>query len=128
MNYFTQPMKNAFNFSGRARRKEYWMFALFTAIISIVLMIIETLIGLEFTEGVGVLSTLFSLVILIPSLSLLFRRLHDTGRSAAWILIALIPVIGGIVLFVFTVLDSQPQTNKWGPNPKGTSQEYSYNV
>lgn len=128
MNYFTQPMKNAFNFSGRARRKEYWMFALFTAIISIVLMIIETLIGLEFTEGVGVLSTLFSLVILIPSLSLLFRRLHDTGRSAAWILIALIPVIGGIVLFVFTVLDSQPQTNKWGPNPKGAQQEYSYNV
>lgn len=128
MQWIILAMKNALNFKGRARRKEYWMFALFTFIVSIVLTIIDTALGLEFAPEVGVLSTLFSLVVLIPSISLLFRRLHDTGRSAAWILIGLIPLIGWIVLIVFTVQDSQPQTNKWGPNPKGAQQEYSYNV
>lgn len=128
MSWFLHVMKNAFNFSGRARRKEYWMFALMTFIISFVLTMIDIFAGLEFAPEVGVLSTIFGLLILIPSLSVTVRRLHDTGRSGAWILIGLIPLVGWIVMLVFMVLDSQPETNRFGPNPKAASTQYNYGV
>lgn len=128
MSWFIHVMKNTFNFSGRARRKEYWMFALMTFVISFVLTMIDIFAGLEFAPEVGVLSTIFGLIILIPSLSVTVRRLHDTGRSGAWILIGLIPLIGWIVMLVFMVLDSQPETNRFGPNPKAASAQYNYGV
>lgn len=125
MSWFIHVMKNTFNFSGRARRKEYWMFALMTFLISIVLTTIDIVAGLEFAPEVGVLSTIFGLIILIPSLSVTVRRLHDTGRSGAWILIGLIPLVGLIVILVFMVLDSQQDTNRFGPNPKAASTQYN---
>lgn len=113
MQWFMKVMRNYVGFSGRARRKEYWMFVLISAIIAIVIAILESLIGMP-----AVLSTLYSLVIFLPSLAVTVRRLHDVGKSGWWILISLIPIIGAIILLVFTCLDSQPGTNKWGPNPK----------
>lgn len=118
MKWFILAMKNSFNFTERARRKEYWMFILITSIISIALSIFETLVGLEFTEDVGILSTLFSIILIIPSISVTVRRLHDIGKSGWWVLINLIPIIGQIVLLVFTIKDSTPGTNVYGPNPK----------
>ena len=120
MFWFIEVLKRAFDFSGRSRRKEYWMYSLFYFIIAIVLGILESLMGLTVTDDVGILTGLLGLILIIPSLSLIFRRLHDTGRSAWWLLISLIPLIGAIVLFVFTVLDSEPGSNKYGPNPKTT--------
>jgi uncharacterized membrane protein YhaH (DUF805 family) len=114
MQWYMKVMRNYVGFTGRARRKEYWMFFLINAIIAVVLAILETLIGIP-----GVLSTLYSLAIFLPSLGVTVRRLHDMGKSGWWILISLIPIIGGIILLIFTCLDSQPGTNKWGPNPKG---------
>ena len=91
------------------------MFFLFNIIVSIVVSIIAGIIR------VPILPTLYTLAVLIPSLALLSRRLHDTGRSAWWILVGLIPFAGAVVLLIFAVLDSQARDNKHGANPKGAS-------
>lgn len=119
MNYYLDVLRKYFVFEGRARRKEYWMFVLFSILISIVLSIVERVTGLYSAEnGVGFLSSIYSLAILIPSITVGVRRLHDTGKSGWWILIGLIPFIGSIVLIVFFVMDSDPGQNEYGPNPK----------
>ncbi len=112
MEWYVKVLKNYAVFQGRARRKEYWMFTLFSIIISIILTIIDGLIGLT-----NVLTSIYSLIVLLPSLAVCARRLHDTGRSGWWILLALIPVIGAIILLVFLCGDSQGE-NQYGPNPK----------
>ena len=119
MNWYLYVLKNYATFSGRARRKEYWMFFLISALISIVLTLLDILLGTYSVEyEAGLFSGLYSLLILIPSIAVVVRRLHDTDRSGWWILISLIPIIGVLVLFVFTCLDSQPGTNRFGVNPK----------
>ncbi|HEX8096067.1 DUF805 domain-containing protein [Jatrophihabitans sp.] len=99
-------------FSGRARRSEFWWFALFSVIVSVVAAIIDSAMGSSVVEAI------VGLALLLPSLAVTVRRLHDTGRSGWWILIGLIPLIGAIVLLVFEVKDSQPGENKYGPSPK----------
>ena len=119
MNWYLHVLKNYATFSGRARRKEYWIFFLISALISIVLTLLDILLGTYSVEyEAGLFSGLYSLLILIPSIAVVVRRLHDTDRSGWWILISLIPLIGVIVLFVFICLDSQPGTNRFGANPK----------
>ena len=108
-------MKKYAVFEGRAARKEYWMFALFNIIIAVILTLIGKVIGFTF------LTSIYALAVLLPSLAVTARRLHDTDRSAWWILIGLIPFIGGFVLLIFATLDSQAGQNKYGPNPKGSS-------
>ncbi|MEY2194039.1 DUF805 domain-containing protein [Neobacillus sp. BF23-41] len=115
MEWYLKVLKQYVGFSGRARRKEYWMFYLFNAIAMIVLTVLDRVLGTDpFLHG------LYSLAVLLPGLAVTFRRLHDTGRSGAWILIALIPIIGAIVLIVFMCTDSQADDNQFGPNPKAT--------
>jgi uncharacterized membrane protein YhaH (DUF805 family) len=111
------------DFSDRARRTEYWMFVLFNIIISIVLGIVDSMAGLRLGAtaqggGVGILGLIYSLGVLIPGIAVGVRRLHDTGRSGLWLLIAFVPCIGAIVLLVFMIQDSMPGTNEYGPNPK----------
>jgi uncharacterized membrane protein YhaH (DUF805 family) len=113
LNWYLKALKQYAVFSGRARRKEYWLFFLFNIIIDLVLGVIERSAG-----GPGVLGGIYSLVVLIPSIAVSVRRLHDTDRSGWWLLIGLIPLIGTIVLLVFMVQDSQPGENQYGPNPK----------
>ena len=106
------------NFDGRARRSEYWFFVLFVLLTSTVLSFLGVMIG-----GPGlarILTGLYTLVIFVPSVALVWRRLHDTGRSGLWFLLTFIP-IGQIVLLVFFCLDSQPGANEYGPNPKETN-------
>ena len=112
MNWYLSVLKNYVTFSGRAHRTEYWMFALFNFLIMIGLSIIESLIGMT-----GMISGLYSLAVLLPSIALNFRRLHDIGKSGWWMLIGLVPFIGAIVLLIFAVLPSQPQSNQYGPVP-----------
>jgi uncharacterized membrane protein YhaH (DUF805 family) len=102
-------------FSGRARRKEYWLFTLFNIVIVIVLAALDMAIGTG-----GILAGLYELAILIPALAVTVRRLHDTGRSGWFILIGIIPIVGAIVLLVFAVQDSHSGDNAYGPNPKET--------
>jgi uncharacterized membrane protein YhaH (DUF805 family) len=119
MNWYLGVLKKYADFTGRARRKEYWFFVLFNLIISCVLSVIDVFVGTyNAAVGVGILSGLYALGVLIPGIAVTVRRLHDTGRSGWWILIALVPLVGWIVLIIFMFLDSQPGTNAYGPNPK----------
>ncbi len=118
MNWYIGAFKKGLDFSGRARRQEFWMFALISGIISVTLTVIDGLIGTFSTLGIGMLSGIYILVAMLPGTAMGVRRLHDTGRSAWWFLIVLVPLFGGIALFVFYALDSEPGTNEYGPNPK----------
>ena len=122
MSWYLQALKKYAVFSGRSRRMEYWYFVLFNIIVSIVLGTIDALLGtLGSGMGVGLLSGIYGLAILIPSLAVTVRRLHDTDRSGWWILIALVPLIGTIVILVFALLEGTPGSNQYGPNPKETT-------
>lgn len=105
-------------FSGRARRKEYWMFVLFSVIISVILAIIDNIIFKTSEGNLGILGLIYSLAVLLPSLAVAVRRLHDTGRSGWWMLISIVPLIGWIVIIIFMAKDGDPGTNEYGPNPK----------
>ncbi|MEH6939434.1 DUF805 domain-containing protein [Bacillus sp. JJ664] len=113
MEWYLKVLKNYVGFEGRARRKEYWMFNLFNVIAIILLSFIESFTGIS-----PVLSGVYSVAVFLPSLAVGARRLHDIGKSAWWLLIGLIPIIGGLVLLVFTLLKSEDHDNKYGPNPK----------
>jgi uncharacterized membrane protein YhaH (DUF805 family) len=121
MNWYLEVLKKYAVFSGRARRKEYWMFFLFNMIILFVLGFIEGITGISSGSEQSILASLYSLAILLPSLAVGVRRLHDTGRTGWWLLIGLVPIIGAIVLLVFLVIDSQPSENQYGFNPKGAA-------
>lgn len=112
MEWYLKVLKNYVGFEGRARRTEYWVFALFQLLIFVVLAIISRLIGNS------ILYTIYALATFLPGLAVAVRRLHDTDRSGWWLLIGLIPVVGGIVLLVFMLLESTPGTNQYGPSPK----------
>jgi uncharacterized membrane protein YhaH (DUF805 family) len=114
VDWYVKVLKNYAMFTGRARRTEFWMFALINFLISVGLTVVGMVAG-----GRGVLHGLYALAVLIPSLAVSVRRLHDTNRSGWWMLIGLVPIAGAIVLLVFAVQDGQPGDNQYGPNPKG---------
>ena len=118
MNWYIEVMKKYAVFSGRARRQEYWMFVLSNVIIVLFLSIIDGIAGSDSESSRNTLTTLYGLTVLLPSLAVGVRRLHDTGRSGWWMLVGLIPIIGAIVLLIFIIQDSQLMDNQYGPNPK----------
>lgn len=118
MNWYLEVLQKYAVFSGRARRSEYWYFTLFNIIISIVLAVVDAVLGTGGQTGIGVLGGLYSLAVLIPGIAVAVRRLHDTGRSGWWLLIAFIPLIGALVLLYFMVQDSEMGPNQYGPSPK----------
>ncbi|QDV19629.1 Inner membrane protein YhaI [Gimesia panareensis] len=118
MNWYLTVIKKYAEFSGRARRKEYWMFALMNFLISILISIVGGLIGKSDGLIAVSLSGVYALFILLPSLAVTVRRLHDTNKTGWWILITFVPLIGPIVLLIFMIIDSDPDTNAYGPNPK----------
>ncbi|HEY9626597.1 MAG TPA: DUF805 domain-containing protein [Coleofasciculaceae cyanobacterium] len=114
MDWYLTVLKKYAIFSGRARRKEYWYFVLFNFLISFGLGLIDGLIGLTVGDsGLGLLGGLYSLAVLIPSIAVGVRRLHDTGRSGWWLLIGIIPIIGTIILIVFLASGTQPGPNQY---------------
>ncbi len=119
MNWYLKVLKQYADFSGRARRKEYWMFVLFNIIFAMMAVIFDNLLGLAI-EGIGYgpIYGLYALALLIPGLAVGVRRLHDVGKSGWMILISLIPLIGTIWLIVLLVTDSNPGENQYGQNPK----------
>lgn len=107
------------DFSGRARRSEYWYFALFGFLLGIVTSILDGILGTGYDTGSGgLLNSLGSLALLLPSLAVGARRLHDTGRSAWWLLLIFVIIVGWIILLVWYCTDSKPGDNQYGPNPK----------
>lgn len=112
MKWYLDVLKKYAVFHGRARRKELWMFVLFNIIISYVLMFVLRAVGLYF------LTSLYSLAVLLPSIGVEIRRLHDIGKSGWWLFIVLVPLVGWILLLVWFCKDSDPGENAYGPNPK----------
>lgn len=123
------------DFGGRARRREYWMFACQNAALYFLLALpllfsaVEGLLSGDESWSPGLpaliswlLVMLYVLVVTVPYLACQVRRLHDTGRSGWWILLAFVPALGPPFLFLFLILDSQPGANRWGANPKGINE------
>ncbi len=109
MSWYIKVLKNYAVFNGRARRKEYWMFVLFNVIFAVVLTIIDLITGLySKSAGIGLFTGIYSLAVLVPTLAVSVRRLHDTNHSGWWYLIGLVPLAGAIILLVFFVRDSDP--------------------
>ena len=124
MSWYLEALKKYAVFGGRARRMEYWYFVLFNIIVAIVLSLVDRLIGTFFAgQNIGLLSGLYGLAVLIPSLAVTVRRLHDIDRTGWWILINLIPLVGTIVLLVFALTPGTPGSNRFGPDPKQVTGE-----
>ena len=122
MNWFVTALKSYAVFSGRSRRSEYWYFGLFYLIFYVAAAVVDVMIGsFERTSGIGVCTAIVALALLIPSISVTVRRLHDTGRSGWWLLIGFIPLVGWIILLVFMCQDGEPGANRFGANPKAVS-------
>ena len=127
--YLRVLKENYANFSGRVRRKEFWMFQLFVIIAFVICTILDNILGTVFiidAGPAGLISLpygwLYFLCLFfhaLPSLSIGARRLHDVGKSGWWYLIGLILIIGGVILIVFLCSEGDKNENKWGLNPKG---------
>jgi len=144
MEWATLPLKRYAEFTGRSRRKEYWMYVLLLIVVGFVIGIIEAVLGLTHMVGpYGPISALFALATFVPSLAVGVRRLHDTNRSGWWLLIGygplilglvlmatgmlqftmilmLLALLGFVVLLVFMVLEGTKGPNQYGADPKGT--------
>ena len=132
----TEAVKSVFhnyaNFNGRARRSEYWLFTLFNSLVCFgvgILTVVFTVTALANDRApggawaLGVLFWIYGLAVFIPSLAVSCRRLHDIGRSGAYLLFAFIPIVGGIFLLIWLIQDGTPGGNLYGPDPKGRSGE-----
>ena len=117
-NYF----RNYTNSNGRARRKEYWYPVLFIFLINLVINALGGIFGAMDIDILvtmcNVLSGIFGLATLLPSIMVAIRRMHDIGKSGWWVLISLVPCVGMFIALYFCCLDSQPGDNQYGPNPK----------
>lgn len=127
MHWYVGVLKKYVTFSGRARRMEFWVFVLISFVISLILGFIDNLTGTtptmdvggsSMSYGTGLLGGLYGLAVLLPSLAVQVRRLHDTNRSGWWILIGLIPLVGAIILIVFSFLPGDEGPNNHGEDPK----------
>jgi uncharacterized membrane protein YhaH (DUF805 family) len=119
MNWYIAAFKNYAVFRGRSRRKEYWMFYLFSIVFTIAAMILDNVLGIAFPNNVcGPICCIYALATLLPGFSLSVRRLHDVGSSGWYIFIALIPIAGPLLFLIKACADGTPGENQYGPNPK----------
>lgn len=122
MKWYLKVLKEYTNFEGRARRTEYWMFALFNFLIFIPLYAIDVFL---FSKGIlpipMALSAIYFLAVLLPSISVLVRRLHDVDKSGWWYFISFVPLVGSFILLFFLVQDGTVGDNQFGSNPKGVT-------
>lgn len=127
MDTYLTPWKKYATFSGRAPRKEFWTFYLVNTLVFVAL---AGAMGTSMSAGRGLMSMhmisvgtpamIFGLAVFVPTLAVIVRRLHDIGRSGVWVLLGFVPVIGGIVVLILMLMDTQPEANQYGPNPKTT--------
>jgi uncharacterized membrane protein YhaH (DUF805 family) len=120
MDWMLMPLRRYADFSGRSRRKEYWMFLLGVVIAAVVLSIVEGILGMSGMVGgvYGPLTTLLMLGVLVPSIACQVRRFHDQDKSGWFVLLAFIPFLGGLAVLVFMLLEGTRGDNRFGPDPK----------
>ncbi len=117
MNWYLDVLHNYIGFNGRARRTEYWMFIVVNMVFTFVLGVTDRLIGWQLVGESGVLTTLYGVFIFLPWWAVQFRRLHDTDRSAWWLLLIIIPVVGWIIIILFNCQRGTAGENRYGPDP-----------
>jgi uncharacterized membrane protein YhaH (DUF805 family) len=118
IHWFMTALKKYAVFEGRAQRKEYWYFVLIYLLTLIPLGIVDFLTGTMNDEiGIGFLGGVYMLLMLCPTLAVTARRLHDIGQSGWWQLLNLVPLLGFVIILYFTIQDSQPADNQYGPKP-----------
>jgi uncharacterized membrane protein YhaH (DUF805 family) len=129
MNWYLKVVKEHYaDFSGRARRKEFWMFTLINALISWGLSFLFAFLAISMEmPGFAFISYIYTIAVFIPGLAVTIRRLHDIGKSGVFILIALIPIIGAIWLLVLLCMEGENKSNQWGENPKGIGNDTAIN-
>jgi uncharacterized membrane protein YhaH (DUF805 family) len=113
-------------FSGRARRAEFWWFQLFDVLVGVLAFAVDSLLKLTDAQGNGPVQGMVSLVLLLPGLAVFVRRMHDINRSGWWWLLVLLPIVGWIILLVWTLRDSTPGPNRYGPSPKAPTGAGAY--
>jgi uncharacterized membrane protein YhaH (DUF805 family) len=119
MNWYLAVIRKYATFSGRAGRKEYWMFVLFFIIFAIVAMVLDNILGIAIKNvRYGPIYILYVLAFLLPGLAVSVRRLHDVGWSGWYLLLSFIPIVGAIILIVKYCTEGTPGTNQYGANPK----------
>ncbi len=116
MKWYFKALTQYFNFTGRARRKEFWVFTFSNLFMYWVLSILDHYL---YTDYFTLTSYVFSAFMLIPSIAVVLRRLHDSGKAGWNILLILIPFIGWFWLLILLIMMGEPRVNKWGPYPKG---------
>ncbi len=115
MKWYGRVLKKYADFTGRARRKEYWTFVLINMFIAVLLVLIDI------TYQTMVLYYLYTIAIIIPSIAVCVRRLHDTGKSGVYILVSFIPLVGSIIMLILLATEGDHGSNKYGPDPKGSN-------
>ncbi len=114
MNWFVGALQKYATFSGRARRQEFWMFMLFYVIFAVAAVVLDSILKTAFISG------LYSVALLVPYLAVAVRRLHDIDKSAAWIFISLVPIIGSIWFLILLATEGTRGSNNYGEDPKGS--------
>ena len=120
MDLMLQPLRKYADFTGRARRSEFWLFWLFTIVVGGIAGALDYML---FPGEVEPLQLIVGLGLMIPSLAVAFRRLHDTDRTAWWLLLWLIPILGWIALLVFYLTPGTGGPNRYGPDPKALGED-----
>lgn len=119
MKWYLKVLNQYADFEGRARRKEYWLFALLNIVFGFVTGVIDLMLGTDMAwYGLGVVNTVYAMAVFVPALAVTVRRLHDTNRSGWMLLIAFIPFIGPLWLLILMAIEGNPVANQYGPNPK----------
>ncbi|MGW5851257.1 DUF805 domain-containing protein [Streptomyces sp. NPDC055254] len=113
MHYYTDVLRKYAVFAGRARRQEWWMFALCNLAVAVAVLIIDIAVG-----AAMILYCVYALAVALPTIALAVRRLHDIGKSGRWCFVALIPLAGAIWLIVLMATEGQSHANEYGPSPK----------
>lgn len=129
MDWMLMPLRRYAEFSGRSRRKEYWMFVLGCLIAAVVIGIVEGILGInQMVGGVyGPITTLFGLGLIVPGIAVQVRRFHDQDKSGWFVLLGLIPFIGSIAVIVFMCLEGTKGENRFGADPKGQALDGTFN-
>lgn len=117
MQWYVKALREYATFDGRARRTEFWMFVLFSSLFGLAALVLDGIVSMMAGVPLPIFVVVYWLVMIVPSLAVTVRRLHDTDRSGWWYFIQLVP-FGGIVLLVFACTEGTPGPNAYGPSPK----------
>ena len=124
MNWYLKVVRQYADFTGRARRKEYWMFGLFHFLFTILAIILDNVLDLAFPGTIyGPLYCLYAIALFLPTLGVMVRRLHDLDKSGWMMLITLIPIIGSIWMLVLLASEGDSGSNEYGSDPKQMGDE-----